>query len=150
MAAPASQSLVAFSSCYSSSCFFSPSRCGSLSIVLPLYSSSSSSSSSSSLCDPYLQFNSARGVSSLGSRRQQQQQDQLWSRFWSSRAMSAAADVSPTTAEFTFVSPHQSKNGFWVCLFRLGFVISPAFGNCFVFFFFFFFDLRCQVHVTTL
>jgi hypothetical protein len=32
----------------------------------------------------------------------------------------------------------------------LGFVISPAFGNCFVFFFFFFFDLRCQVHVTTL
>jgi hypothetical protein len=34
----------------------------------------------------------------------------------------------------------------------LGFIISPAFGNCFVFFFFFFFffDLRCQVHVTTL
>ncbi len=43
--------------------------------------------------------------------------------------MSAAADVSPTTAESTVVSPHQSKNGFWVCLFRLGFVISPAFGN---------------------
>ncbi|CAM6007773.1 unnamed protein product [Sphagnum balticum] len=89
MAAPASQSLVAFSSCYSSSCFFSHSRCDSLSSVLPLYSSSSSSSS---LCHPYLQFNSARGVSSLGSRRQQQQQEQLWSRVWSSRAMSAAAD----------------------------------------------------------
>ncbi len=44
--------------------------------------------------------------------------------------MSAAADVSPPTAESTVVSPHQSKNGFWVCLFlRLGFVISPAFGN---------------------
>ncbi len=42
--------------------------------------------------------------------------------------MSAAADVSPTTTESTVVSPHQSKNGFWVCLFRLGFVISPAFG----------------------
>jgi hypothetical protein len=143
MAAPASQSLVAFSSCYSSSCFFSPSRCGSFSSVLPLYSSSSSSSSS---CYPYLQFHSARGVSSLGSRRQQQQQEQLWSRVWSSRAMSAAADVSPMTAESTVVSPHQSKNAFWVCLFRLGFVTSPAFGNCFIFFF----DLRCQVHVTTL
>ncbi len=146
MAAPASQSFVAFSSCHSSSCFFSPSRCGSLSSVLPLYSSSSSSSSSS-LCHPYLQFNSARAVSSLGSRRQQQQQEQLWSRVLSSRAMSAAADVTPTTAESTVVPTHQSKNGFWVCLFRLGFVISPAFGNCFVSSFF---DLRCQVHVTTL
>jgi hypothetical protein len=99
MATPASHSLLVRVSSYSSTCFFSPSRCcGSpLSAAIPSYSSSLL----------YPNFSSADEVL-FGRRYQHQhQQEQLWSRTWRSRAMSAAADVSAATSATTVVS-HQS------------------------------------------
>ncbi|CAK9857893.1 unnamed protein product [Sphagnum jensenii] len=100
MATPACHSLLArlsSSSSSSSACFFSPSRCcGSpLSAAIPSHSSS----------PLYPNFSSADEV--LFGRRYQHQQ--LWSRIWKSRAMSAAADVSPAISATTVVSHQRLK-----------------------------------------
>ncbi|CAK9192004.1 unnamed protein product [Sphagnum jensenii] len=96
MATPACHSLLARLSSSSSTYFFSPSRCcGSpLSAAIPSHSSS----------PLYPNFSSADEV--LFGRRYQQQ---LWSRIWRSRAMSAAADVSPATSATTVVSHQRLK-----------------------------------------
>ncbi len=120
MATPASHSLLPRLSSSSSTCFFSPSRCcGSpLSAAIPSHSSS----------PLYPNFSSADEVL-FGRRYQQQQQQQLWSRIWRSRAMSAAADVSPATSATTVVS-HQSMYvpcWFWFWSFKKNCVSSFPF-----------------------